>query len=31
LQKTQTGKLNWNVFGVFGALLAVLIFLVWSM
>lgn len=29
-QKTQTGKLNWNVVGVFGALLAVLIFLVWS-
>ena len=30
LQKTQTGILNWNVVGILGALLAVLIFLVWS-
>ncbi len=30
LQKTQTGILSWNVVGILGALLAVLIFLVWS-
>ncbi len=30
LQKTQTGKLNWNVVGILGALLAVLGFLLWS-
>ena len=30
LQETQTGKLNWNVFGILGALLAVLVFLLWS-
>ncbi|MBI2330767.1 MAG: hypothetical protein HYU84_01055, partial [Chloroflexi bacterium] len=30
LQKTQTGVLSWNVAGILGALLAVLIFLVWS-
>ena len=30
LQKTQTGILTWNVVGILGALLAVLIFLVWS-
>lgn len=30
LQKTQTGVLSWNVVGILGALLAVLIFLVWS-
>jgi NADH-quinone oxidoreductase subunit L len=29
LQKTQTGVLSWNVVGILGALLAVLIFLVW--
>jgi hypothetical protein len=30
LQKTQTGVLSWNVVGILGALLAVLIFMVWS-
>ncbi|MEP7133435.1 MAG: NADH-quinone oxidoreductase subunit L [Chloroflexota bacterium] len=30
LQKTQTGKLNWNVVGILSALLMVLIFLLWS-
>jgi NADH-quinone oxidoreductase subunit L len=30
LQKTQTGVLSWNVVAIIGALLAVLIFLVWS-
>ena len=30
LQKTQTGVLSWNVVGIIAALLAVLIFLVWS-
>jgi NADH-quinone oxidoreductase subunit L len=30
LQKTQTGILSWNVVAIIGALLAVLIFLVWS-
>jgi NADH-quinone oxidoreductase subunit L len=30
LQKTQTGILSWNVVGILGALLAVLIFLIWS-
>ena len=30
LQKTQTGILSWNVVGILGALLVVLIFLVWS-
>lgn len=30
LQKTQTGKLNWNVMGILGALLVVLAFLLWS-
>jgi len=30
LQKTQTGVLSWNVVGIIGALLAVLIYLVWS-
>jgi NADH-quinone oxidoreductase subunit L len=30
LQKTQTGVLSWNVVGILGAFLAVLIFLVWS-
>ncbi len=30
LQKTQTGVLSWNVVGILAALLAVLIFLVWS-
>ncbi|MEW6400585.1 MAG: NADH-quinone oxidoreductase subunit L [Chloroflexota bacterium] len=30
LQKTQTGVLSWNVVGILGALLAVLVFLVWS-
>jgi NADH-quinone oxidoreductase subunit L len=29
LQKTQTGVLSWNIVGILGALLAVLIFLVW--
>ncbi len=30
MQTTQTGQLNWNIFGVLGALLAVLIALCWS-
>jgi NADH-quinone oxidoreductase subunit L len=30
LSLTQTGVLSWNVFGILGAFLAVLIFLVWS-
>jgi NADH-quinone oxidoreductase subunit L len=30
LQKTQTGILSWNVVGILGAFLAVLIFLIWS-
>jgi len=30
LQKTQTGVLSWNVLAIIGALLAVLIYLVWS-
>jgi len=30
LQRTQTGILSWNVLAIVGALLAVLIFLVWS-
>jgi NADH-quinone oxidoreductase subunit L len=30
LQVTQTGKLNWNVVGILGALLVVLVFLLWS-
>jgi NADH-quinone oxidoreductase subunit L len=30
LQKTQSGVLSWNVVAIIGALLAVLIFLVWS-
>lgn len=30
LQKTQTGVLSWNVVAIIGALLAVLIYLVWS-
>ncbi len=30
LQETQTGKLNWNVIGILGALLIVLVFLIWS-
>ena len=30
LQETQTGKLNWNVVGILGALLVVLVFLLWS-
>jgi len=30
LSLTQTGVLSWNVVGILGALLAVLIFLVWS-
>jgi NADH-quinone oxidoreductase subunit L len=30
LQKTQTGVLSWNVLGILGAFLAVLIFLIWS-
>ncbi|HVN16330.1 MAG TPA: NADH-quinone oxidoreductase subunit L [Anaerolineales bacterium] len=30
LQKTQTGILSWNVVGILGALLMILIFLVWS-
>jgi NADH-quinone oxidoreductase subunit L len=30
LQETQTGQLNWNVVGILGGLLAVLLFLVWG-
>jgi NADH-quinone oxidoreductase subunit L len=30
LQKTQTGVLSWNIVGILGALLVVLVFLVWS-
>jgi NADH-quinone oxidoreductase subunit L len=30
LQKIQTGVLSWNVVGILGTLLAVLIFLIWS-
>jgi hypothetical protein len=30
LSFTQTGVLSWNVVGILGAFLAVLIFLVWS-
>jgi hypothetical protein len=30
LQVTQTGQLNWNVVGVLGGLLAVLVFLAWG-
>ena len=30
LRLTQTGVLSWNVVGILGAFLAVLIFLVWS-
>ncbi len=30
LQRTQTGVLSWNAVGILGALLIVLIFLVWS-
>jgi NADH-quinone oxidoreductase subunit L len=30
LQRTQTGILSWNVVGILGGLLAVLVFLIWS-
>jgi len=30
LQRTQTGVLSWNAVGILGALLIVLVFLVWS-
>jgi NADH-quinone oxidoreductase subunit L len=30
LQKTQTGQLNWNIFGIAGALLIVLVLLWWG-
>jgi NADH-quinone oxidoreductase subunit L len=30
LQRTQTGKLNWNIVGLVTALAAVLAFLIWS-